>query len=106
MLLERNEELAAIEAAMDAAVEGNGSLLIAEGAAGIGKTELIRWTHARALDQGIDPLGARGGELEQSLAFGIVRQLSSNGWRARAPASVRSSGRAPHHSQDRHSDAG
>ena len=50
-------------------------LLLVEGPAGVGKTELVREARAAAVQAGVTPLEARGSELEQPFAFGIVRQL-------------------------------
>jgi DNA-binding CsgD family transcriptional regulator len=74
-LLEREAELALIEDRIGAATEARGSLLLIEGPAGIGKTELVDATRERAAAAGMEALSARGGELERSLGFGIVRQL-------------------------------
>lgn len=41
-LLERDQELAALGRAMDAAVSGQGSLILLSGEAGVGKTALVR----------------------------------------------------------------
>jgi DNA-binding CsgD family transcriptional regulator len=74
-LLEREAELAALEALLGAARLGDGRLVVVEGSAGIGKTRLL--AEVRALAQACDceVLTARGGELEGEFAFGIVRQL-------------------------------
>jgi DNA-binding CsgD family transcriptional regulator len=74
-LLERDGELELIEDRIAAGREGQGSVLVFEGPAGIGKTELLAAARARAEHAGLEVLGARGGELEQSLGFGVVRQL-------------------------------
>jgi DNA-binding CsgD family transcriptional regulator len=74
-LLERSAELAAIRAGAEAAVAGQGRLVVVEGAAGIGKTALIAATRELARDAGLEPLVARGAELEQAFGFGVVRQL-------------------------------
>jgi DNA-binding CsgD family transcriptional regulator len=74
-LLEREGELASLEAALESAAEGNGSVLLIEGPAGIGKSELLAAAEARAGDRGMEVLTARGGELEQSFGFGVARQL-------------------------------
>jgi predicted ATPase len=74
-LLEREEELARIDAGLEAATEGRGSLILVEGPAGIGKSELLAEARSRALDAGVEVLAARGGELEQSFGFGVVRRL-------------------------------
>jgi DNA-binding CsgD family transcriptional regulator len=74
-LLERERELELIEDRIEAARDARGSLLLFEGPAGIGKSELLAATSSRAEDSGFQVLAARGGELEQGLAFGVVRQL-------------------------------
>ena len=74
-LLERQSELALIEDRIGAATEARGSLLLIEGPAGIGKTELVNAARERAAAAGMEVLSARGGELERSLGLGIVRQL-------------------------------
>jgi DNA-binding CsgD family transcriptional regulator/tetratricopeptide (TPR) repeat protein len=68
-------DLESITAAVDAAVEGSGSVLLIEGEAGVGKTELLRAARRIAADAGLKPLAARASELERDYAFGIVRQL-------------------------------
>src|SRR5215467_290489 len=50
-------------------------LLLIEGPAGAGKTVLAREARAAAERARIMPLEARGSELEQPFAFGVVRQL-------------------------------
>jgi class 3 adenylate cyclase/DNA-binding CsgD family transcriptional regulator len=74
-LLERETELAAIEASVDAAAAGAGRLVAIEGRAGIGKTRLVVEGRSAAEAAGLTVLSARGGELEHDFAFGIVRQL-------------------------------
>jgi DNA-binding CsgD family transcriptional regulator len=74
-LLERARELAAIETAVLSAPEGEGRLVVLEGQAGIGKSALVRAARASAEAAGMTVLAARGGELERSLSFGVVRQL-------------------------------
>ena len=75
LLLEREAEIAALEAMLDAAQSGDGRLVIVEGSAGIGKTRLLAEARALASAAGFEVLTARGGELEGQFAFGIVRQL-------------------------------
>jgi hypothetical protein len=72
-LLERDHELALIEAAVARARAGSGGLLVVEGPGGIGKRGLVSEAAERAA--GVMVLSARGAELEQDFAFGIVRQL-------------------------------
>jgi hypothetical protein len=74
-VLERDREIAAISAKLDAACDGNGALMVLEGPAGIGKTALLREAVRLANERGMLALRARGGMLEQSLEYGIVRQL-------------------------------
>jgi predicted ATPase len=74
-LLERDEELGEIDAAIVAARDGRGGVLVLEGEAGIGKTALVRETCARAERSGMRVLTARGAELEGDFPFGVVRQL-------------------------------
>ena len=75
LLLEREAELAALEAMLGAAQSGDGRLVVVEGSAGIGKTRLLAEARALAAAAEFEVLTARGGELEGEFAFGIVRQL-------------------------------
>ncbi len=75
-LLERDSQVAALQALAEAAREGGGGrFVVIEGSAGMGKTRLL--AEARAIATGADMrvLAARGGELEGEFAYGIVRQL-------------------------------
>src|ERR1700761_4225902 len=74
-LVERETELAAIDSALERAVGGEGSILLVEGEAGIGKTELLRAAAARAPARGVQVMTSRGSELERDHAYGVVRQL-------------------------------
>lgn len=69
-LLERDRELAAIEALLE-----RGGVLVIEGGAGIGKTSLLDRACRRADALGREVLRARGSELEAGFAFGVVLQL-------------------------------
>src|SRR6266513_5253443 len=75
LMLEREAELAAVEAMVGAAQCGEGRLVVVEGSAGIGKTRLLAEARALAVAAEFEVLTARGGELEGQFAFGIVRQL-------------------------------
>ena len=75
LLLEREAEVAALEAMLGAAQSGDGRLVVVEGSAGIGKTRLLTEARAIAVAAEFETLTARGGELEGRFAFGIVRQL-------------------------------
>jgi DNA-binding CsgD family transcriptional regulator len=71
VMLERDEELAALSASVAAAVAGHGALVLVEGPAGIGKTTLLR----AACRGDLRILTARGLALEQGFPYGIVRQI-------------------------------
>ncbi len=74
-LLERDEELARIAAAVRRARDGFGTLIVVEGPAGMGKTEVLRAARAAAEADGLRVLRSRGAELERDFPFGVVRQL-------------------------------
>jgi class 3 adenylate cyclase/DNA-binding CsgD family transcriptional regulator len=74
-LLERAEELAAVDAAIAAARSGAGRLVVIEGPPGIGKTSVLGEGRGRAAAGGLTVLFARASELEASFSFGVVRQL-------------------------------
>ncbi|TQS20814.1 AAA family ATPase, partial [Microbispora sp. KK1-11] len=75
LLVEREDETAAISAGILPARDGRGTCLVVVGPAGIGKTRLL--DEARAMASGADMrvLAARGSHLERGYAFGLVRQL-------------------------------
>src|SRR3954468_15760494 len=85
MLLERDDELTALAAALAAARAGAGRLVLVEGPAGIGKTQLLRAGRAVADRDGVRVLGARASELERDFAFAVVRQLFEPALVAAAP---------------------
>src|SRR6516165_6481175 len=87
-MLEREPEVSAIGELVRSARGGTGRLLVAEGSAGIGKTRLLGEARAAAEASGLEVIAARGGELEQGFAFGIVRQLFEP-LLARAPSAGR-----------------
>src|SRR3954465_10687852 len=70
-LLERAAELQAVAGACAGAAASTGELVLIEGPAGIGKTALLRACEA----DGVLTLRARGAQLEQDYAWGVVRQL-------------------------------
>lgn len=74
-LIEREIELRQLKAFLADACEGNGSLMVVEGPAGIGKTSLIRATMSDALERGMTVISGRGGVLEQDVEYGVVRQM-------------------------------
>jgi class 3 adenylate cyclase/DNA-binding CsgD family transcriptional regulator/tetratricopeptide (TPR) repeat protein len=74
-LLEREAELAALHAVIDAAASGAGRVVAIEGRAGMGKTRLVAEARALAARSGFEVLVARSADLEQEFAYGVVRQL-------------------------------
>ncbi|MCW2951594.1 MAG: transcriptional regulator, LuxR family, partial [Conexibacter sp.] len=74
-LLERDVELRAIADGLARASSGAGGLLLVRGAPGAGKTRLMDAACARGDRTGLTILSARGSELEQQFAWGLVRQL-------------------------------
>ena len=75
VLLEREDELRAVDALLAAAFAGGGHMLLVEGHAGIGKTALLDEAVARARAGATTVLRARGSELESDFAFGVALQL-------------------------------
>jgi AAA ATPase domain len=75
LLLEREAQVAALQAFAAAARESGGRFVVIEGSAGIGKTRLLAEARAMADAAEMRVLAARGGELEGEFAYGIVRQL-------------------------------
>jgi hypothetical protein len=74
-VLEREHELAEIEALLSAALAGTGRLLVIAGEAGIGKSTLLGAAVSRADERGLRVLAASGGALETEFAYGVARQL-------------------------------
>ncbi len=74
-LLEREPELAQLVTSIQKARMDDGSLVVVEGAAGLGKTELLHAALRYARESGMQALHARAAELERGFPFGVVRQL-------------------------------
>lgn len=74
-ILEREQELEHITAALDAAADGRGRTVVIEGPAGIGKTRLVQDARAMAKTRGFGRIQATGDELESAMAWSVVRQL-------------------------------
>ena len=73
-LVERDAELARLDAVLAGARSGEGATLVIEGPAGIGKTSLLASARERAGENGMVVLHARGAQLERDYAMGLVRQ--------------------------------
>ncbi len=76
-LLERDQEIAAIREIVDATAKGFGQLVSVEAAAGVGKSALLAVVADLAVEAGLVILPGRSIELEQDLAYGVVRQIFS-----------------------------
>jgi DNA-binding SARP family transcriptional activator/tetratricopeptide (TPR) repeat protein len=74
-IVDRDGELAQMDAVLAQAASGSGAVLVVQGPAGIGKTRLLAEARARAAASGHAVLAARGSQLEQQFSFGAVRQL-------------------------------
>jgi DNA-binding CsgD family transcriptional regulator len=74
-LIERSDELMAIEQALDAADGKDGCCAWIEGPAGIGKTSLLDEACRMGAARGFRVFEATGVELERGFPFGVVRQL-------------------------------
>lgn len=79
VLFERDHELDVLADARRDAGAGDGRLVVVEGAAGIGKTELLAIARRLAADEGFTVVTSRASELERQYAFGVVRQLFETG---------------------------
>jgi predicted ATPase len=74
-LPERDDELRAIDVAIRAARAGDGTVVLIEGPAGIGKTSLLDAARRRATERGMTVIAGHGAILESDFGFGVVRQL-------------------------------
>jgi predicted ATPase len=94
-LIERTGELDALEASVMAAAAGEGSLLVIEGHAGLGKSRLMTAVIAEARRARMLRLRARPGRFERDFPFGVVRRLFEPVFAGLSPARGRSSSPAP-----------
>jgi len=74
-VLEREGELERIGAALRVAATGTGTIVVIEGAAGIGKSTLLGAAAELAAARGMAVLRARGGAMEREFALGVAIQL-------------------------------
>ncbi len=88
-LLEREAELARVDRVFDQVSSGTGAVVVVEGPAGIGKSELLAAVGAGARARGFGVLMARGSEFEEEIAFGVARQLFESTLRAASPGELR-----------------
>ena len=74
-LVEREDELAAVDGALDRVLARSGGVVLFEGPAGVGKTRLLQELRRGAVQR--DAAGARGRakRVEREFGFGVVRQL-------------------------------
>jgi DNA-binding CsgD family transcriptional regulator len=74
-LLERHPELSELRGELEKTKAGHGGFVLIEGPAGIGKTTLLGNLRRRAQRDRVTVLHARGGEIEQEFAYGVIHQL-------------------------------
>lgn len=74
-IVERQQELNALDSALASARDGVGRLLYVEGHAGIGKSSLLEEAIRKGAEGGMAVLTAHASELERGHSFGVVRQL-------------------------------
>src|SRR4030095_5171941 len=74
-LLERDKEFLAIDDTIRAALAGDGTAVVLEGPAGIGKTSLLDAARPRGIEAALQVIASHGAFLESDFAFGVVRQL-------------------------------
>ncbi|MFL6119082.1 ATP-binding protein [Actinophytocola sp.] len=74
-ILERDDDLNLCSSALEDVRGRAGATIAIEGAAGIGKSELLARVCAESAVRGVTPLLVRGGQHDQTLAFGGVRTL-------------------------------
>ena len=74
-LLERDRELAEVDACIERAAAEQGSFVVLEGRAGMGKSTLLAEARRRADRAGFAICTATANELESGFAYGVVRQL-------------------------------
>ena len=85
-LVEREHELAAIDAALDGIDEGVGAFVMFDGEPGIGKSALLRELIARARARHARVLVARATPIEQDVPFGVALQLFAPALEDASPA--------------------
>ncbi|HET6165952.1 MAG TPA: AAA family ATPase [Marmoricola sp.] len=94
-LLEREAELEALRAVVDASAGGSGAAALVLGEAGIGKSSLLASMSTFAADSGLEVLRARGIPVESEYAFGGLRQLLTAALRRLDADALRTLGESP-----------
>ena len=74
-LLEREDEVRELEAALDDVAAGTGQLVVLEAPAGLGKSSLLEVCRGSAIERGFAVVIGRGSELERAFPFGVIVQL-------------------------------
>ena len=74
-LLESDTELELFERVIERAARGGGGVVLVEGQAGVGKTELLRVAGSLGDASGLRVLRGPGTDLDRPFGFGVVRQL-------------------------------
>lgn len=74
VLVEREDEVAALEAAIRRTASGEGGMVAIGGPAGIGKTRLVEAVLGMASAHGVTTLVAAGSPLEQGLPYATIGQ--------------------------------
>ena len=75
IVLERERELDAVQAACGTLGSGHGRLIVVDGPAGVGKTVVMSAAADAAAAAGWEVARTRGGELERDLGWGIAADL-------------------------------
>jgi DNA-binding CsgD family transcriptional regulator len=75
LLLEREQELGELRAALEGVRAGKGSGMVLEARAGLGKTRLLQEVRQLDTERELMVLSARATELERDFAFSLVQQL-------------------------------
>ena len=74
-LIERGEVWNLAAGVLGSARAGSGSVLLVEGASGLGKSPLVAAVNALALESGMQVLNARGRRREREFRYGVLIQL-------------------------------
>jgi DNA-binding NarL/FixJ family response regulator len=75
VLLERQREMAELDAVVGDAIRGKGRAVAVEASAGLGKTRLLGEARTAGEREGLTVLSGRATELERDFPFALVRQL-------------------------------